>query len=71
MAALTMPSIPRDELAPPPSDSPSASRDRALPSPYHCLFLSANKCFLHELVSRISRDYLKIFQPVRPCKTPY
>lgn len=32
----------------------------ALPSPHHCLSLSANKCLLHELVSRTPMDHFRI-----------
>lgn len=32
----------------------------ALPSPHHCLSLSANKCLLHELVSRTLGDHFGI-----------
>lgn len=67
MAALVLPFVPWDELAPPPNDSLSLSGDRALPLPPHCFPLSANKYFLHELVSRTSGDHFRIFfQPVKP-----
>lgn len=67
MAALVLPSVPWEEPAPPPNDSPSLSGDRALPSPFHCVPLSASKYFLHALVSRPSGDHFRIsFQPLRP-----
>lgn len=61
MAALVLPSVPWEEPAPLPNDSPSLSGDRTLPSPPHCLPLSASKHFLHELVSRTSGDRFRIF----------
>lgn len=60
MAAVVLPFVPWD-------DSPSLSGDRAMPLPPRCLPLSANKYFLHELVSRTSGDRFRIFfQPVKP-----
>lgn len=65
MVALVLPSVPWEEPAPLPNDSPSLSGDRALPSPPHCLPLSASKYCLHELVSRTSGDRFRIFsQPL-------
>lgn len=73
MAALVLPFVPWDELAPPPSDSPSLLGDRALPLPPHCLPLSANKYFLHELVFRTSGDGFRILPACEasPLSIPY
>lgn len=67
MAAVVLPFVPWDELAPPPNDSPSLAGDRALALPPYCLPLSANKYFLHELVSRTSGNCFRIFfQSMKP-----